>query len=256
MTRLKTLGKKSIFAAALALSTLGFLAPSAASAALVTGTATITIDNTALAAASVNAGGGYPNGWIVQKFWDSSYNTTGITASTPSGTFLATTGSTAMLFPVNTNTTTNSYPASGPYGRTEQATTMDASNTSSGQIGLSGGWALNGQPSGFLSPYDFSLVKTGGTWNIRTYDTGFNYQNFLVLANVSESLNGSGELLLSGDLKWTGLWASLVGANTSTVVGTFSLAPSAVPIPAAFWLFGSAMAGLLGVARRKAAVSA
>lgn len=229
------------------------VAPQSASAALVTGTATITIDNTAFSAASVNVGGGYPNGWIVQKHWGPSDNLLGITASTTGGTTLPTTGSTAMLFPVNTNTTTNSYPSSGPYGRTEQATTMDASNTSSGQIGLSGAWVLNGQPAGFLSPYDFRLTKTSGTWNISTYDTIFTYQNFLTLTNVSESLNGSGELLLSGDLQLTGLWASLLSANTSAVVGHINLAPSAVPVPAAVWLFGSALAGLVGLGRKKSA---
>ena len=254
MINLKNNSYKLAAAGVLAFSALtGLLAPATTSAALVSGNATITIDNTAFAAASVNAGGGYPNGWIVQKHWGASDNTLGITSSTAGGTTLSTTGTTAMLFPVNTNTTTNSYPASGPYGRTEQATTMDASNTSAGQIGLSGAWALNGQPSGFLSPYDFSLVKTAGIWNIRTFDTGFSTQNFLKLTNISESLNGNGELLLSGNLQWTGLWASLTGANQSTVVGTFNLAPSAVPIPAAVWLFGSALMGFLGLQKRKMA---
>jgi hypothetical protein len=233
------------------------LAPAPASAALVSGTATITIDNSAFAASSVNAGGGYPNGWIVNTFWDSSYNTTGISGSAAPGAVLSTTGSTAMSFPVNSNTTTISYPSAGTYGRTVQATTMDASNTSSGQIGLSGGWLLTSPGgSGILTPYDFSLTKTGSTWNIRTFDNAFGSQNFLTLANVVESLNGNGELLLTGDLKWTGLWASLVGANTSAVVGSFSLAPTAVPVPAAVWLFGSALAGLLGLGRKKAGLAA
>jgi hypothetical protein len=132
---------------------------------------------------------------------------------------------------------------------------MDASNTSVGQIGLSGAWRING-PGGVLTPYDFRLIKTAGTWNISTFDTAFSFQNFLKLTNVSESLNGNGELLLSGDLQWTGLWANLVGANTSAVVGTFSLAPSAVPVPAAVWMFGSGLLGLVGFSRRKAAVAA
>lgn len=252
MIHLKTPCYKLTAAGVMAFTSL--LAPASASAALVSGEATITIDNTAFAAASVNAGGGYPNGWIVQTHWGASDNTLGITSSTGGGTLITATGDTAMLFPVNTNTTTNSYPASGPYGRTEQATTMDAGNTSAGQIGLSGAWVLNGQPSGFLSPYDFSLVKSAGTWNIRTFDTGFGYQNFLKLTNVSESVNGSGGLLLSGDLQWTGLWAGLTSANTNAVVGTFNLAPSAVPVPAAVWLFGSALMGLLGLQKRKMAV--
>ncbi|NOT10790.1 MAG: hypothetical protein HOP23_02985 [Methylococcaceae bacterium] len=228
-----------------------FLAPTTASAALVGGTATITIDNTAFTAS--NAFGEY-----VETFWDASYNTTNITGATTGGLTLPTTGSTAMAFTVNTNTVTNTVAPSNPlstpptYGRTEQATTMDAGNTSVGQIGLSGAWRING-PGGVLTPYDFRLVKTGSTWNISTFDSSFSYQNFLTLANVSESLNGNGELLLSGDLKWTGLWASLAGASTSAVVGTFNLAPSAVPVPAAVWLFGSALMGFLGLQKRKMA---
>jgi hypothetical protein len=228
----------------------GLLAPATASAALVSGNATITIDNTAFTAS--NAYGEY-----VEKFWDASNNNLGITGATSGGTTLSLIGNTAMLFPVNTNlvTTVCAGPGCGPYGRTMQATDMDASNTSIGQIGLSGAWRING-PGGVLTPYDFRLVKTAGTWNISTFDNAFSYLNFLKLTNVSESLNGNGELLLSGDLKLTGLWATLMGANTNTVVGTFNLAPAAVPVPAAVWMFGSGLLGLLGVSRRKAVVAA
>lgn len=249
MTIMKTNRFKFVTVGALAITAFtGLLAPATASAALVSGTATITIDNTAFVAS--NAYGEY-----VEKFWDASYNTTGINASTTGGLTLPTTGSTTMAFSVNTNTVTNSYPGAGTYGRTEQATTMDAGNTSSGQIGLSGAWRING-PGGVLTPYDFRLVKTAGTWNISTFDTAFSYQNFLTLTGVSESLNGNGELLLSGNLQWTGLWAGMVGANTNAVVGTFSLAPAAVPVPAAVWMFGSGLLGLLGVSRKKAVVAA
>jgi len=232
------------------------LAPTA-NAALVTGNATITINNTAFAAASVNVPAGYPNGWIVAKHWGPSDNLLGISGSTAGGTTLSTTGSTAMDFSVNTNTTTNSYPTAGTYGRTEQATTMDAGNTSVGQIGLSGAWLLTSAGgSGVLAPYDFSVVKTAGVWNIKTFDNGFSTQNFLKLTDVSESVNGNGELLLSGNLKWTGLWAGLTGANTNAVVGTFNLAPAAVPVPAAVWMFGTGLLGLLGAARKKSAITA
>lgn len=236
----------------------GLLAPATASAAVVSGNAVITIDNSAFTASSINVGGGYPNGWIVNKFWDASYNTTGITPATTGGLTLPTTGSTAMNFAVNSNAITNSYPLSGPYGRTEQATTMELSDgiQSSEQIGLSGGWLLTSPGgSGTLTPYDFNLKKTAGTWNIQTYDNAFSFQNFLKLTDVTESIVG-GELYLSGNLKWTGLWATLVGANTNTVVGTFNLAPAAVPVPAAVWMFGSGLLGLLGVSRRKAVTAA
>lgn len=228
----------------------GLLAPATASAALVTGNATFTIDNSVFKASN-----GYAD-WI-NKWWGPADNNTGITSSTPGGTTLPLSGNFSMLFPVNNNLVTTYCNACGPYGRSLQATTMDASNTSIGQIGLSGAWLVdNVSHTGTVTPYDFHLRKTAGTWNIVTYDTAFGYQNFLTLTNVSESLNGNGELLLSGDLKWTGLWASLAQANRDKVIGTFTLAPAAVPVPAAVWMFGSGLLGLLGVARRKALVVA
>ena len=241
-------GLKLATASLLAISAFGaMLAPATASAALVTGNATITIDN-----ADVIASNGYGN--YFEKWWGPSDNNLGIVNNTTGGTDLPLSGDVAMLFPVNTNFATTACTSCGLYGRTLQATTMDASNTSAGQIGLSGAWRYNG-PGGVLTPYDFSLTKTGSTWNIRTYDTAFGYQNFLTLVNVNESVNSNGELLLSGDLKWTGLWGMLTLAN-SNVVGTFSLAPAAVPVPAAVWMFGSGLLGLLGIARKKAAIAA
>jgi len=220
----------------------GLLAPATASASLVSGNATITIDNTAFAAA--NFYGNY-----IETHWGASDNQLAIDASTTGGTTLSTTGSTAMEFAVNTNTTTNIYNSAGAYGRTEQATTMDVNDTSTGQIGLSGAMRING-PGGVLTPYDLKLVSTNGTWNISTYDNTFGYNDFLTLTSISESVNGDGELLLSGDLSITGLWANMLGADTS-VVGSFNLAPSAVPVPAAVWLFGTGLVGLIGAGKRK-----
>ncbi|MCB1701838.1 MAG: VPLPA-CTERM sorting domain-containing protein [Halioglobus sp.] len=45
---------------------------------------------------------------------------------------------------------------------------------------------------------------------------------------------------------------SASGGALGGVDGTFVYAPSEVPLPAAAWLFGSALFGLVGVARRKA----
>jgi len=222
----------------------GLLAPATANASLVSGSATIIIDNTAFAAA--NAYGNY-----IETHWGASDNQLAIDESTTGGTSLSLTGNTAMEFAVNTNTLTNTYPMAGAYGRTEQATDMDATNTSAGQIGLSGAMRING-PGGVLAPYDFRLVKTANVWNISTFDNAFSYNDFLKLTNVHESVNGTGELLLSGDLSITGLWATMLGADTS-VVGSFNLnnAPSAVPVPAAVWLFGTGLIGLVGVGKRK-----
>ena len=50
----------------------------------------------------------------------------------------------------------------------------------------------------------------------------------------------------------TGALAALTGSGTTT----YDLKVSAVPIPAAVWLFGSALMGLVGVSRRKSATLA
>jgi hypothetical protein len=136
---------------------------------------------------------------------------------------------------------------------------MDAGNTAAGQIGLSGALRMR-DPSmtTYLAPFDLAVRKSAGEWLINSHDSSFGTVGLFKLANVSEALNGNGELLLSGDLLWTGglSYGGLLNANTSIVLGTFNLTPAAVPVPAAAWLFGSALLGLLGVARRKMPLAA
>lgn len=242
MNALKT--KNLLTAGVLALTTL--LSSSAVNAGFVTGTATFTIDNAAVQGTNAN-------NWFFETHWGPSDNTLAINGSTAGGTTLPALGSYSFQAPVNTNTTTTNYIAAD---RTLQATTMDTSDTSLGQIGLSGGMRM-AEPTGlggFLAPYDYSIDKTGSDWIIHSTDSGFGTVNLFQLTNVSESLNGSGELLLSGDLLWaTGFgYAGVIGADTNTVIGSFSLAPSAVPVPAAVWLFGSGLLGLAGLKRKKA----
>ncbi len=217
---------------------------SSVQASLVTGNAQITIDNAAFAAANF-----YAN--YVEKHWGPEDNTLAIDGATLGGYSLPVAGVHSMDFAVNSNTTGIDYPAAGAYGRSVQATTMDTADTSVGQIGLSGAWRINGQ-GGVLTPYDFRLMKTAGIWKISSYDNAFGYVDFLQLSNVNESLNASGELLLSGDLSITGLWANLLAAD-NRVVGSIGLAPSAVPVPAAVWFFVSGLVGL--VARGQAGKS-
>lgn len=232
----------------------GLTAPIGANAVPVTGIATITIDNTAFRA--VNDYDVY-----LEKHWGPEDNSLDITRNTTGGATIAWDGPTATLFPVNTNTTTVELtpPCGGctpkSFGRTLQATTMDTDDTSVGQIGLSGAWRLN-SPYGVLTPYDFSLAKTNGVWNIRTYDSSYKYQDFMTLNDVTESLDLNGRLMLSGNLKWANaVWPTMAGGDITKVVGTFSLAPAAVPLPAAGWLFGGGLLGLLGAIRRSAKTS-
>ena len=252
MTIMKISHFKFATAGVLAFSALtGLLAPVSASAALVDGEATFTINNDALKASNLF-------GLYLEKHWGPSDNNLAIDKFTVGGTDIAATGSSTTLFTVNTNTTNVDCPTCGTYGRRLQATTMDSSDTSIGQIGLSGAWRLDSM-AGKLTPYDFNLTKTGGVWNVRTYDTSFGTQNFLTLTNVSESLNTKGQLQLSGDLKWatnTGDWGQRFLANGNNIVGSFNLTPAAVPVPAAVWMFGTGLLGLLGVSRRKSVMTA
>lgn len=227
------------------------IAPATANAALVSGNATFTLDNPAIV-------GSNPGGWFFETHWGPEDNALPIDGATPGGTALtSTTGPEVLLFPVNSNTSVVTLSTSGT-GRIAQPTNMDAANTAVGQIGLSGALRMR-DPSltTYLAPFDLAVTKLGGEWLINSHDSSFGTVGLFKLANVSESLNGNGELLLSGDLLWTGgfSYGGLLNANTSTVLGTFSLAPAAVPLPAAVWMFGSGLFGLLGVARRKAVLA-
>ena len=251
MTNLKTDRFNLVAAGILAFSAL---ATSNVHAAPVTGNATITIDKAAFASTS--------GGWDIPHFFDASYNEVAINGSTPGGT----TSTNNMLFSVNTNSSTISY---GAVNRTLQKTTMDSNDTSVGQIGLSGALTMKHLVLGNLAPYDFSLQKYDGTWNLVTHDQSFGGTTFLQLTNVLESVDANGHLALAGDLIWGSnfgsstypsffgvTWASFLSVpagNRSTVVGHLSLA--AVPVPAAVWLFGSGLLGLAGLSRKKLAIA-
>jgi hypothetical protein len=73
--------------------------------------------------------------------------------------------------------------------------------------------------------------------------------NFTLGAGVSNSLITMAEAAVGGT------WAAWDGTNppytfTNTYDGTI-INPSVVPVPAALWLFGSGIIGLVGVARRR-----
>ena len=120
-----------------------------------------------------------------------------------------------------------------------------------------------------------SIAQTGHFW-VELYDnfnTGFDYVYFtgefasgplIQLKGDNSVLGGVGLAQLTGmDLSdwasnpdgtndlYTGNYTGQNGANTFNLT---SLNISAVPLPAAAWLFGSALIGLVAVARRKAVV--
>ena len=225
---------------------LSMLMPATASAVTVSGNAIFTFDNDAITA-SVPA----PNtNFKILKHWDASENATLIDGS--GGTNVSPTGTTALTFAVNTNSTDIVYAG---VDRVTRFTDMQAATTSTGQIGLSGALQMSGDGGGVF-PKDWYMEKVAGTWNVQGPFTSFGDPTLFTLQNVSESLNTNGELLLTGDIYWATAgytWAALLFGDGSVKLGTFSLAP--VPVPAAVWLFGTGLLGLVASGRKKLKVS-
>ncbi len=249
---MKTHNTQATLAGILLLSALATLTPpNTATAALVTGDVLISIDNNALSSATVSDF--FPNGILLERYFDASYNETAISKNTPGGT----SDTQNLIFSINTNTSIINYGV-----RKLQATTMDTDNTSIGRIGLSG--ALRYKPAdntSWLASPDMDLQKSNGNWFLQATATPGGRQTFYQLTNTVESLDANGMLNLSGDLIFgtvnavpgglPGGWGGFLGANPNTIVGHLTLAPAAVPVPAAVWLFGSALLGFTGLNRRK-----
>lgn len=95
--------------------------------------------------------------------------------------------------------------------------------------------ALSGFESGFNSKdAQLKLTLSIGDYFARVTTSGtdaFTYQFNVDTDHLTGTLNGT------------------TGASISNVVAT--VAPAAVPVPAAVWLFGSGLMGFLGLAKRK-----
>jgi len=156
----------------------------------------------------------------------------------------------------------------------------------SGSVAFDGGtnlWDEDGTAaSGFDSPHSFNATSQLGALGTMWMQDGHggNMQEALGYANAGNTYPGStgwGEAIDDGADLGSGTYASgvswatgdnyadlvlndlapgfytifLGGANHSLAGGNVNLSVSAVPLPAAVWLFASGLAGLAGVARRK-----
>jgi hypothetical protein len=84
-------------------------------------------------------------------------------------------------------------------------------------------------------------------------DPGGNFLSGTIVADISAAVLGA-PAFLTIDLSGGSLSIDAFGVGGIPVVGTDgSFTPQVVPLPAAAWLFGSALLGLMGVARRKRA---
>ncbi len=123
------------------------------------------------------------------------------------------------------------------------------------------------------SPTGLAATYNAGTLTINLNDFGgfyklFNAQFPLFPDSVQQALKVSASALGAGSLGADQFYYTLDWSHTITsaenslfggsvadwhLEGVGTLAPAAVPVPAAVWLFGSGLLGLVGVARRKKA---
>ncbi len=153
--------------------------------------------------------------------------------------------------------------------------------TINGSFGITGALGTNVDPSGSLADVtDITLStvygtegSTGDTGGVNMFSTGaggsteslsgplsgttfftiegwsFSLTSLAVLDQKAGLLNLEGTGVLSGDgfddtnATWTFSTSSL---------NSYSMSIAAVPVPAAVWLFGTGLLGLVGIARRKA----
>ncbi|MGB5717028.1 MAG: VPLPA-CTERM sorting domain-containing protein [Gammaproteobacteria bacterium] len=70
---------------------------------------------------------------------------------------------------------------------------------------------------------------------------------------TSTGASGTGVFSIADDLAVFGGMADLLGQPIAMIYDPLSVTVNAVPVPAAVWLFGSGVLGLVGVARRRKA---
>lgn len=109
-------------------------------------------------------------------------------------------------------------------------------------------------PANFLTvgslPYDFDYLDPQSLAGDRLDDGGFSYE----LPQVPDAprINFAFLSALGGDSVSINFFG-LPGSSIGTYYGDWELAP--VPLPAAFWLFATALAGLFGFGRRRSSQS-
>lgn len=259
------------------LALIGLLAVPAARAdtlnATAGGTFTFNLDSNALAPYVFGSYYGN-NGYYLGGFWNSAASDYTDPANTASH-FSSSVGSTELsaLNLVHDLTATGPDPSGQPNGRHVKGTTagfsIDSGNLTGvageklGMTGVQGFWLPNYNGGSRIINGDFSLQydaarQTDGrsgwflanniSYTMAVYD----------LANLNLTHTGSDTTnwQLTGDLLMAPENASMILGPAYTDVGNFSLGVGSyaapVPVPAAAWLFGSGLMGLLGVARRKA----
>ncbi len=115
---------------------------------------------------------------------------------------------------------------------------------------INGDFSLQYDPSRQVSGASGWFIANNISFTMAVYD----------LANLALTSTDETNWLLTGDLLMAPDNASMLLGDAYVDVGNFSLGVGSyaapVPVPAAFWLFGSGLMGLFGASRRKSPVEA
>jgi hypothetical protein len=204
----------------------------------------------------------YSGGAINAVFTNNAGATTTVISPNP----LTITGSIANagIFNVNAPLTITS-------GFTQTAGTLSGAGTIIGDVRINGGTVAPGNSPGVLT-VDGNYTQTGGTLAIELGSSAYDSLHITGSAAIAGTLkvnlyNGYTpvvgsyfDILLANGITgtFTGLdvpagWAwnvDYLDANNDSMNDTVRLSANAVPIPGALWLFGPALAGLVGLRRR------
>ena len=98
----------------------------------------------------------------------------------------------------------------------------------------------------------FNAVATHGVNTDGTHWVALSFDNLVAGERFAIAAGGSGNLATST----SNSSGSAGKMNISYSLTSVSNVPAAVPVPGAVWLFGTAVAGMIGIGRRKASISA
>lgn len=120
--------------------------------------------------------------------------------------------------------------------------------TSSGDLSFAFGTPVTMTDFQFnpLSPVGVAVWSVGG-FSFNMDAISINTQN-----SSNLSLSGTGVVSGNGFDATAGTWEFTAQGSQSAAFTWSSSSVAAVPVPAAVWLFGSALLGLIGIARKKA----
>jgi len=112
------------------------------------------------------------------------------------------------------------------YGGAIDSGAHDISTTNQYETGISGSVTTTGNPA-------FATSKRIAQLTLNDLQAGW----YTLFVGGADALGTSGDISLK--------------VSASAIASSYAPAPAAVPVPAAVWLFGSALAGFVGVSRRK-----